>query len=135
MAPTTSRNNRRIFLGIERAKHRTPRLRNTAGNRIACWMRSKVMDDVHAGYYPAEYEENRYAILTTRVHNKEGNRIKSGNYLSFAFVLCTTLNLPFIRRNGISKYLYDSEAIPIVRVDIDIKITMDATSFCINSAS
>lgn len=61
--------------------------------------------------------------------------IKFGNYLSFAFVLCTTLNLPFIRRNGISKYLYDSEAIPIVRVDIDIKITMDATSFCINSAS
>ena len=58
----------------------------------------------------------------------------SGNYLSFAFVLCTMVNFPFIRKNGISKYLYESDAISIVRADIVTKITIDATSFCINSA-
>ena len=57
---------------LERDEHRTPTLRNTAEKTgHLCWMTSNPMNDVNAGYYPAECEENRNAGLTTRALDKE----------------------------------------------------------------
>lgn len=37
---------------LERDEHRTPTLRNTAGNRTPCWMTSNPMNDVNAEQSP-----------------------------------------------------------------------------------